>query len=49
MATFSDRGTVPVEREEVIMEVTSEMIESRHALTRVVGSDPGGVWRYWTS
>lgn len=37
MANFSEGGTVPVDREDLMMEVSSEMLEGRQALTMVVG------------
>ena len=37
MVTFSEGGTVPVDKEELMMDVIREMIEGMHALTRAVG------------
>lgn len=37
MATFCEGGTVPTGREKLVMEVIKEVIESKHALTVVVG------------
>ena len=37
MATFSDDGTVPVVREDFIMEVIGVIITGRHTLTSEVG------------
>ncbi len=38
MVAFSEGVTVPVDRENLIMEVIRERIEDKHALTGVVGT-----------
>lgn len=50
MATFSQGGSVPLHYCcELIMEVIREMVEGKHALTRVAGGVGGRLKSYQTS